>query len=211
MTDKALFEKFKLSSSRTLNSQFITSSANGDMETIKYLLKQKNNPDTNDNKDESFVTDYNDSVLGDVNYSINSGFLMASAAGNIEVMKYLINNCEVDSNTKNYGLKVAVETNKIDSVKYLLTSPELKEHANIYYDGENIFKEANLLRIVGKDSTILEYLIFDFKIEETDEIKAYLQRDSNPVVENMFKLRQLNKELEKELTNKSLTSHKVKL
>lgn len=81
--------------------------------------------------------------------------------------------------------------NVLDIFKYLLTSPELTEHANIYARDGAIIAELT----VWNRTEVLEYLVFDYQIEERDCILKILEQFPNKPMENMFAARKLKQEL----------------
>jgi len=93
-------------------------------------------------------------------------------------------------------------------IQYLLTAPELKIHANFHADNDEVFK-----CLKNCNLKIIEYLIFDYGIENNSNIEEILD-DANPefalAVRNMFKLRQC-KELKESLPVNQIKPKKVKV
>jgi hypothetical protein len=60
---------------------------------------------------------------------------------------------------------------------------------------------------------ILQYLIFDIEIDRTDKVNAIIEHfvDLQATVENMFKIRELNQELQSMPINLEMKNNKVKL
>ncbi len=84
-------------------------------------------------------------------------------------------------------LAEACKEGNIDFIQYLL----LETGANIYAQKGAIF--GNL--ILWKHKEVLEYLIFDYKIKETEEIKAMTNMFFSKDVKKMFQTRNLQENL----------------
>lgn len=84
-------------------------------------------------------------------------------------------------------LAEACKEGNIDFIQYLL----LEKGANIYAQKGAIF--GNL--ILWKHKEVLEYLIFDYKIKETEEIKAMTNMFFSKDVKKMFQTRNLQENL----------------
>jgi hypothetical protein len=69
----------------------------------------------------------------------------------------------------------ACENGYIDIVQYLLTSSELKTHADIHAGYDSGFKKACGSGYLD----IIQYLIFDMNLEKTESINYYLLRKHN--------------------------------
>lgn len=134
-----------------------------------------------------------------------------SARYNLESVQYLLTSPELkfhpDFNfNHNNALYESLVVERIDIVSYLLTSPELEKHPFIHDNDDICF--TNMCSI--EKYSVIEYLIFDYGIEKTSAITQFLKDWPNPLVENMFKKRDLNQELNKELTQKHNQSDKKK-
>src|SRR5579875_3563984 len=106
---------------------------------------------------------------------------------------------------------------KFEHIKYLLTSPELKRHANVHAEEDLGF--AHLLGNKEKSRNIIQYLIFDFNIERNsiiDEILGY-PTDSAELanlkenIKKMFEQRGLIKSLNNELEKNNNNVKKIKI
>lgn len=101
----------------------------------------------------------------------------------------------------------------LETVKYLLTSPELDQHADIHLNYEEAFRNV----CHKNDRVILNYLIFDYCIPMTQSIKTYLCNTNglnnigNETVSNLFALRELNTSLGQQLDFKSEKSSQSKI
>ena len=90
----------------------------------------------------------------------------------------------------------------LEIVKYLLTSADLKEHANIHAKNDEGFTwTCNYGHL-----EIVKYLILDMSIEKTKHIKHYLKenQDNKCVKEaiELFKIREFNQKLNANLEHK---------
>ena len=90
----------------------------------------------------------------------------------------------------------------LEIVKYLLTSPDLKEHANIHADNDEGF----IWACAYGQLEVVKYLIQDMSIEKTKHIEDYLNKnqDNKCVKEaiELFKIRDFNQKLNNDLEHK---------
>ena len=90
----------------------------------------------------------------------------------------------------------------LEIVKYLLTSPDLKEHANIHANNDYGFR----LACANGHLELVKYLILDMSIEKTKHIEDYLNKnqDNKCVKEaiELFKIREFNQKLNANLEHK---------
>ena len=94
------------------------------------------------------------------------------------------------------------ENGYLEVVKYLLTSAELKEHADIHAKNDEGFTwTCNYGHL-----EIVKYLILDMSIEKTKHIEDYLNKnqDNKCVKEaiELFKIREFNQKLNANLEHK---------
>src|SRR5574343_2070294 len=146
------------------------------------------------------MKDYNNLTQGELNYK----FIIACIDGNLDIVKYLLTSHDLRDHVNNiiiynYGFMLACTNGHLEIVKYLLTSPELKEHANIHTSNDEGFKNA----CISNHIDVIKFLIFDMDIEKTNTVKKILKYDKYKEIENMFNMRELNKQLESELNYKS--------
>ena len=94
------------------------------------------------------------------------------------------------------------ENGYLEVVKYLLTSPNLKEHADIHADNDSGFS----LACANGQLEIVKFLILDMSIEKTKHIEDYLNKnqDNKCVKEaiELFKIREFNQKLNANLEHK---------
>ena len=90
----------------------------------------------------------------------------------------------------------------LEVVKYLLTSPDLKEHANIHAQDDLGFRWA----CARGHLEVVKFLILDMSIEKTKHIEDYLNKnqDNKCVKEaiELFKIREFNQKLNANLEHK---------
>jgi hypothetical protein len=103
---------------------------------------------------------------------------------------------------------------QLEHIKYLLTSSELKSHANVHVGNDSLFK--GMLINVYDDIAlkVIKYLIFDYKIDKTPAIEKALNNNESKIAEKvrkMFEMRDLHSDLSIELTNEKVSSKKIKL
>lgn len=188
-------EEIKELSQTEVNLLFSQACFSNDDKLIKYLLTS---PDLLKKIDLSINDNWFDSICRNGNINIvnfiltsfktieitqemmNSGFIRACGKNRLELVKYLFTSDNViikpDIHDRNdYALIVSCIINAIDIMKYLLTSPDLKEHCNIHAKKDEVFK--TICR--QKNHILLEYVIFERRIEITDEIQEFLNLISN--------------------------------
>lgn len=178
-----------------VNKVFIKACQGGDLETVQYLLT---------NKDLKFKAEIHDNN----EYALR----FACANGRIDIVKYLLTSKELTDhaniNADNEGaLKFACMNNHTEVIKYLLTSPELKKHANF---DTNYLSNINWA-LQKKSHELLRFYVFDLYIEYTNEIKKLLKQKPNEQLEKWFKLRDLNEKLDKNLPLKKKNKNNFKV
>lgn len=123
---------------------------------------------------------------------INELYFKACTDSNFELIKFLLTSKDIPINADIHYSNAIVNVcmnNNLEIIKYLLTSDELTEKFNVHNGHDYLFRIAHL----HQKMDILDYLIFDFKIKETQLIKMYI--GSNMKTINMFINRDLNQEL----------------
>lgn len=115
----------------------------------------------------------------------------------------------------------AMDNNDIDRVKFLLSSPNLKEHADIHTQRDAAFR----FLCISRNLTLINYFIFELNIEKTKMIAEHLESykssyrysesmDCIQVLEQaelLFEKRDLINEINSELNVNSNTIKKSKL
>jgi ankyrin repeat protein len=144
--------------------------------------------------------------------ALDTMFLGACYHGNLEQVKFFLTypnlkkhvNIHADDDLAFYH---ACSEGRLEVVKYLLSSKELKENVNIHTENDIGFRAA----CACQQLEVVKYFIFDCDIKKTKDIKEYLKRKPNEQVRNMFKIRDINKSLEKELVRNEDLSKKMKV
>lgn len=120
---------------------------------------------------------------------------LLSYTGDLEVIKYLLTDKNLKSNlaveTQNHMLiRNACLHGNIEVVQYLLTSPELIKKADIYCDDYSCFDNLCMYNgksdEVNKNMKVLEWLLFEYKIELNPTIIAILKdhAEANKILDN---------------------------
>lgn len=169
----------------------------GHLEIVKYLLTS---PDLKQHADVEQFQYY--------------AVFEACTYGHLDIIKYFFTSPDlkeqIDINIVNDGstlLNEAACRGRVELVKFLLESPELKEHSNIHEHHDFAFTVA-LNYNTEQHRELIKYLIFDFNIAKTDDIKKHLEENPNKEVEKWFEARELNKSLEKELLSDKIDKSK---
>lgn len=131
------------------------------------------------------------------NYDYSEAFFNACAHNKIHIVRYLLLDRKVNIHSNNEkGLSMACKNGHTKIIDYLLSSPEIKEHANPF--NEMVFYEA-CMAIPHERSTVMEKLIFYYNIQLTQKIKGYLEKNKEKDILQMFAIRELKQSLEKHL------------
>lgn len=163
-----------------LNDKLAYSCRDGLIENVKYLLTSKELD-----------------IHAEINHNMCYPLKFACSNNRLDIVKYLLTSPELkekaDIHADNDGALNFACANKDtqEIINYLLCSPDLKENANFEIRKESHFSNA----LKFKNLYLLKLYIFDFNIEQSKEIKKMLKKTPNPEVENLFKLRDLNKKL----------------
>lgn len=188
---------------------FAYACAEGHLEVVKYLLTS---PD---------LVEHVNIRPDERNLKSHSGLYYACKHNQLEVVKYLLTSPDLkvhaDINYLEDGpLKIATARGHVDIVKYLLTSPEIiaagHTHPNIYdYHACGLRNACHHGHL-----PLLEYLIFDYGISMTEDIKSYLTTDKDKKIDNnlvlsMFEARESYYKLHSNLQQKKSTANKNKL
>jgi hypothetical protein len=167
-----------------------TSAKKGYLGITKYLLEQ---PEVINNKKTEVPVS---AALNAINY------------GKLDTLEYILDNFH-DNTVLNRSLKIgtllseACKDGELEIVKYLLD----KTKVNIHFNDDLCFKSS-----YDEDQfEVLRYFIFDLDLEKTGIIKDYMNQIFKPEVGNMFELRDLNKSLNQELTQKSSVNKRAKI
>lgn len=132
--------------------------------------------------------------------SLNHKLVKACANGELELAETLLIspklkiNPDINANN-NHPLRWSCIQNQTAVIKYLLSSPKLKKHADVHAMLDTPFKEA----LRHESEELLQFYIFDLRIEQTEFIKqALVEYSTKPIyqkVESMFQVRDLKETL----------------
>lgn len=95
----------------------------------------------------------------------------------------------------NHAIKAAIKYHHLHIVKYILSSEELTEHADIHTNNDFPF----IFATIGKRQDIIEYLLLDYKINITPKIQEMI--DGYSWVKEILEKRDLKEKLLIELKN----------
>lgn len=193
--EEQLYAEFKDLSQLWLDEAFKKACKDNDLDKVKFLL-----------------TSPRLEKHANIHYRDYQGFIFACICGHLEIVKYLMTSPDLTFHASVHsdsgqGLISASKGGHLELVKYLLTSPDLDEHADIHANYDAVFCGAS-----ERDNfEVIKFLIFEMNIEKTKYIKTYLEDYPNERIENMFKIRELNQQLESELPSKMVQQNKIKL
>jgi len=207
MKNIELYEKFKNGSQSSYNLHFTKACLEGDLEVVKYLLTS---PDLKEH--------------ADIHTRDDQGFIYACEKRNFELIKYLLTSPELKEHANihtkdDLALLYATSEGRIDIVKFLTSSPDLKEHIDIHLDPFQPFTTA----CANEKLDILQYYIFELKIEKTSQMDFYLNDKENHftslgintnfinTVREMFNIREVKNELTTELDKNNNNEKKLKI
>lgn len=147
----------------------------------------------------------------DIHSNDDSIFRTACIRGNLEFVKYLLTSPELSEHANLHamsddGFASAWALNHLELMKYLLHSHDLKTHPDINNDQWGSFGTA----CENESWDTLRYLIIDLNMKKTANIIDDLSDNPCPIVEEMFKIRELNSELNKELSSDKSLDNKIK-
>lgn len=187
---------FNLFRHLNLNNAFFIASENNQIKIIDYL---SNHQQLKDNETKG--------------YSPNLYLHTAVMQGHKEMVEYLLLSrktpiiCDIHSDDDR-ALIYSFTYNHLDIAKFLLLSEKIEEHSNIHTQKDSIFKFLCELN----DPKYLEFIIFELNIDKTDEIEKLLQEPQHQFIEKMFDIRDLNSNLNINLSGKKKVSsitHKI--
>lgn len=130
------------------------------------------------------------------NYHIEA----ACYKGSLNAVQYFLETPEIakDITISTYLLHESCKNGHLPLIKYLLESPNIKKHIDFHAEEDWAFQ----LSCGTENYELIKFYIFDLKIEKTNAIQRELAHATNNFMKNvadMFKMRELNQVLEKEL------------
>lgn len=140
---------------------------------------------------------------------------LACNEGHFEMVKYLLASPDLKehSNITVDQLYYAIKLEHYDIVDYLLISPDLKKNPTLNMDEDYIFKQT----CEYADMKTMQYLIYDLDIKKTKELNKYLEKSTGrpgrlvSEAKKMFELRDINKQLNKDLLDNQEFKKKPKI
>ena len=111
-------------------------------------------------------------------------FREACSKGDLDMVKEMLKYFIIDEFAFQYGFSWACMNGQLEVVKYLLTSPNLKEHADIHAEDDWGFRWA----CSEGHLEVVKYLIDDFQITRTQKIEEFLLENNKYNIFNMFDL-----------------------
>jgi ankyrin repeat protein len=195
---------------------------NGHLEIVKYLLtspdlkEHSNLNDHENNNCDGLLNACGAGHLEIVKYLLTSSDLQEHALinckfmpplgsaceeGYFDIVKYLLTspNLKEKAELNNSALVSAISRDRLEILKYLLNDPDLPRTYNIHANEDVLFGRG----IYQDARDCIKYLIFDFNIEITDNIKKLLENPT-PITEkfiNEIKMMITARELSEELEN----------
>lgn len=173
-----------------------TAAQQGELEIVKYLLTSPKL------KDKSYIHADDDQA-----------FFSACSRGHLAIVDYLLHSPDLKehANIKLYdNLRATVSNGHLELLKFFLESPKLKTKIDVHAENDVIF----ICACQFPHKHIMQYLIFDLNIDINENINRYLTQEINPFIEEvkyMFKMRDTNQSLEKELSSDKINKKKPKL
>jgi hypothetical protein len=131
-----------------------------------------------------------------------------------DVLKYILNH-EKSKEFLNYELRfpdllqVSAQFNNVEALKYLITFPRLIENGKSY-----IYEHADktlCFAIAYENVEVSRFLICEIDLKKTKDVRDALKNKPNKEITKIFKLKELNESLQKELISKGNSAKKIKL
>ena len=190
-------EKWKKSligmSPQKINAEFLECSEKEDFDRMTYLLTS-----------DELVNHAN------IRYFDNVALRNACIEGTSKLVKYLISDkslkIHADINIyKGGSWKRACENGRLDVIKVILESPHVSTYTSLDMN--------ELLKIACKYNrvNIIDYLVFEYKMQGDINIKHYLKGQDKEYIVNIFEKRELEKRLHITLPQSVYKSPKIKI
>lgn len=100
--------------------------------------------------------------------------------------------------------RYACDGGHLEIVKYLLTSDDLVEKCNIHVEDDYALRITN----EHEHFEVVRFLVFDMEINKTDAIEKYICDRKAQYLDDLFKTRDLHKELSAEIISKPTEQRK---
>lgn len=145
----------------------------------------------------------NPDLAKDIDLSKSSGPLsLACTYGYLDIVQYLLTSKDInkypDINSLNFlGFQMACINGHLNVVKYLTSSPLLTQHIGM----ESVQDIGFMSALQNHRTDIIKYFIFELNMDKNRIVSSHLHSHPNEEVENMFKIKNLHKNLHLETTN----------
>lgn len=184
-----LYKIYKDKSQKGLDLSLTEACKEGDLEVVRFLLTS---PDLMFN--------------ADINESNNDPIFTACDYENMEIVEYLLNSDELNVHADKYfALNYCCNEDKVEILEHLL----LKSNLDIDLNKNN--SQAFSIALAKNSDKVLKFFIFDLNLKRTDRIEELLNEYKRENIKSWFELREVNKELSKELNSNSTSSKKLKV
>lgn len=134
--------------------------------------------------------------------------------GQLSVIEYFLNHPKFESQAiksfNNHTLSIAAGQGRLNIIKYILNNPQLKDFSDIHVHKDCPFRSA----CTNEEIDVIKYFIFDLNIEKSIHINNWLSSKKDAItleIEQMFNIRDLNQNLNNELSLNKNIKNKVKL
>lgn len=139
-------------------------------------------------------------------------FYQTCSNNHIEIFEYLFKlpqmKNDIDFTIKSGELlQLACAYANLNTIKYILTYPDFENKINIHVENEKAFR----ILINQEKNDVIQYLIFDFKIEKNDDLAYLLQEKKRLDIVKMFETRDLKGQLSNELKESHNLVKKIKI
>jgi ankyrin repeat protein len=180
---KIYYDKYHDSTINQLNLALNTACKNNEIELVKFLLTSS-----------ELESHANISSIE------LTGFQWACYAGNIELVKYLVSSIELEKNidisSDDYGgLTSACLGGHLDIVQYFFEIIG-KNIPNL----NDIYSDSLIQAAINKHYHVISFIIIDEGAQKTEKINNFLHENPDETIDQIFTLRDLNKNLNNELT-----------
>ena len=185
------------------NNPIIISAKNKKLDVLEYLVS------ISENKDKDLFS------------YINNALSTASLSGDIDMVNFLLKFSEEKSNKEKDSIYLeasltrviqsALISDKIDLAEYILNSPKFSPYIDLHQNDDYLFNSLVAKANLNNTFETLHYLIFELNIPQTNSIIKIIKDYPCPEVEKMFSLRELHKDLKKDLNFNITDQKKIKI
>lgn len=166
----------------------------GSLELVQYLLTS---PELKEHADIEMGSNF------------GTAFPFACSSGNLDLVKYLLTSPDLKTHsnphlfikeTNDYSSDIEEPVSSLlfaalkghtHIIDYLVSSPELKKNVDIHEGEDFLFKKL----YEHSKYDVIEYLVFNKKLDYTENIKEFLKENPDKIVHSIFTIKMLDKEL----------------